>query len=87
VTGRENNHDDRIAAELADVLADYFRRSPDQAMVIKWTMQVEVIDNDGTAALWTLGMPNMALWERQAFTRHALRYYDFIQDKANEEAD
>lgn len=55
-------------------------------MVLKWTLQVEVIDKDGTSALWTLSMPGMAMWERQAFTRHALKYYDWVQEKANEES-
>ena len=80
MTGRE----DDVANGLTHVIAAFFKDSPDQAMVLKWTLQVEVIDRDGTSALWTLSMPGMAPWERQAFTRHALKYYDWVQQKANE---
>jgi hypothetical protein len=87
VTGREDDEDNRIADDIHNELANYFQRSPDRAMVLKWTLQIEVIDASGENALWTLSMPKMAMWERQAFTRHALKYYDWVQQKANEEGE
>jgi len=85
VTGHEDSENDRVAEGLHNTLATFFRESPDRAMLLKWTLQAEVIDHDGTSALWTLSMPGMAIWERQAFTRHALKYYDWVQQRANEE--
>lgn len=72
-----------IADKLHGVLSEFFR-ADENAMLIKWTLQAEVIDHDGTSAMWTLCSPGMAIWERQSFTRYALKYYDWLQIKANE---
>ena len=88
MTGRDSDNEDlRAAHDLNNVLADYFRHSPDKSMIVKWTLQAEVIDHDGQQAMWTIAMPGMAIWEKQSFTRYALRYYDWVQHKANEEGE
>jgi len=66
----DNDDLEPTAHRVNDILAQFFR--DDQgAMLTKWTLQAEVIDPDGTGAMWTLSLPGMAAWERLGFYRYA----------------
>jgi hypothetical protein len=74
----EPGHEDeeiQLANRASDLLSTFFHEDQ-QAMVVKWAMQVELIDSNGKSSLWTLSMPGMAMWERMGFMRYALAYQD-----------
>lgn len=76
MTGHESD-EVRLANRVHDLLSSFFHEDQ-QAMVVKWTLQVELIDQDGKSQLWTLSMPGMAMWERMGFMRYALAYQDAL---------
>jgi hypothetical protein len=79
--GRSEDDLDSIAHLLHDTLSNFFRDNA-EGMVIKWTLQAEVIDNDGTSAMWTLATPGMAVWEKMMLPRYHEKYQELLLAEA-----
>lgn len=75
--GRSDDETDAIEHFLEDTLSTFFRERAD-GLLTKFTLQAEVIDPDGTRAMWTLAAPGMSVWEKMMFPRYHLKYQDIL---------
>lgn len=51
-----------VEAMMNDTIHEFFRKN-ENAMVVKWMTQVEIIDSDGEPSMWTLESPGMSVWD------------------------
>lgn len=64
-----------VAERMANHLGEFFK-DYQGAMLIKWTLQAEVIDDDGSRALWTLASPDISVWDEMGMYRYRLSMLD-----------
>lgn len=57
-----DEHAASVEEKMGHTIHEFFAVN-EKAMVVKWMLQAEIIDNDGEQAMWTLESPGMALWD------------------------
>lgn len=65
---------DSLHSALAGVL-----RESEGSMLIKFTLQAEVIDADGTTSLWTVSSSGMSTWDKLGMLDYARMHYQHCQ--------
>lgn len=55
---------DRAREEVHNAIFEIINEEAGAAMVTKWVCLVEVVEEDGTKAMWSMGSEDLSIWDR-----------------------